>query len=414
MKHKTLVIDHGSNTTKFGFTGTDCCTEINELITVAGRYSSPYVNIYSGQRSIFVGKDAKRMRGLLHLDWPIQKNTISNWDSMEQIWKWIFDPDHELKHKPSDFNHPILITKSYSPHNKNEYAKIAEIMFEKLNIPSLYTEVGEVLSLYSWNKRTGIVLDSGYQDTRVVPIHESHVIEEAVQRQDIGGMQIDWEYVRRCRDRGYSFVTATERDIVTDIKEKLFYVALDYDTEQAKYKTTKSMECKYELPDGQQIWIGNERFSSTELIFEPQSFGNRFGIHKALYSCAAQCGSLIDDLLSNVVVCGGNSLLNGFDERLVVEFDRFKRSKKTKEQLNILKMRKQSVINGYLREMCFEERVYDDITTTIQKLCEDWLESKRREKRKYSAFIGGALFASLSNFEELCVNKTDYEENGIR
>ena len=164
--------------------------------------------------------------------------------------------------------HPLLMTHSpFAPITDRE--KMLQIMFETFQVPSMTLAVDAVLALYASGRTEGIVLDSGYGATHAVPSTKGIAIPDAVLRLDLAGDDLTEYLTKILNERN----TAADCDVVKDIKEKLCYVATDFDKELKMADSGTSIEKKYELPDGKSIAVGSERFRCPEALFHPKLAG---------------------------------------------------------------------------------------------------------------------------------------------
>jgi actin len=144
---------------------------------------------------------------------------------------------------------------------------MTEIMFDNFNVPSLFISISAVLALYSSGRTTGIVVDSGSGVTNTVPIYEGYQLPHAIMRMNLAGTDLTQYLQVMLAKLGINFSRETEFEVVKDIKEKLSYIAIDYAEEEKVYTETSTMDKIYQLPDGSNITISQQRFRCPEALF---------------------------------------------------------------------------------------------------------------------------------------------------
>ncbi|VAI35792.1 unnamed protein product [Triticum turgidum subsp. durum] len=360
------------------------------------------------KRKFYVGQELEFRRDHMEVISPMKDGTVTDWDVVDNIWNHAFR--RRLLINPEE--HPMLIAEP-SINSAQQREKAAELMFEKYKVPALFLAKNAVLTSFASGRATSLVVDSGGGSTVVSAVHDGYVLQKSVATSPIGGEFLTDCMMKSLESKGvvirprYSFKkkevspgdykvvdldfpNTTDsyrlyhmRAIASDIKETVCRVP-DTPFDEVAYANVPTTS--YELPDGQTIEVGAERFKIPDILFNPflSQEQNKFiassvdainnnNNNKVLESVNRCDVDIRKELLSSILLSGGSSSILQLKDRLEKEV---------------------------LEESPQNARV-------------KVLASGNSTERRFSVWIGGSILASLGSFQQMWFSKAEYEEHGV-
>jgi actin-related protein len=341
-----------------------------------------------------------------------------NWKDLEEMWRHCF---FSMKCTGED-RRILLVEPPMNPKSHRE--RMTHIMMEKYQVSDMHMTQDTVLSLYAAGRTTGCVVKSGYSQTTCQPIYEGYTLPHAATTSPYGGASVTHLLKQLLELRGYTFRSKDVWNLdVREIKESVCFVK-QKDDDGGDDRTGEATHTS-STNDHLVVAVGRERHLCTEALFQPSLFyvaqcwsfifsqystqripsegdttageertlvrtlpyfllrrvwsfayGDKvdtgMSVQNRALDSIMQCEADIrTDLLCNVVLSGGNTMFDGFAERL------------EKELFTLAPPQQRKHVKVVAPPF-----------------------------RKYSSWIGGSIVSSLSTFSGMWISDAEYNDSG--
>ncbi|KAH9416342.1 Actin-like 6A [Dermatophagoides pteronyssinus] len=431
-----IVFDVGSFSTKVGYAGEDAPkSEIPSIVAIhdapsklaaeMDRVDSGSSSTGSKERRFYIDTTQVNVaRPGQEIKTFLRDGMIDDWDLFEKMLDYIY-----ARHIMSESSqHPVMFSE-VSWNSKKCREKITEIMFEKYNVPAFYLAKNAMLVAFSVGRPSGIVFDSGADHTAAIPVYEGYVIEKAIKRNHFAGEFITslcYKHLNEMKVEVNPYYMIKSKQpvepgqpaiwnkrqiadgltnswqnymLLSEIRNYKASVLKVYDTKYDLNEAEKYYDpINYHFPDGYNMDVSlndqflipeiffNKSFNISEFIQQQQqtsttcSYSYLSNLPKEwltypdlLLSSVNECDIDIRPLLlSSIILAGGNTLIEGFTDRMTNEM----------------------------------------MATAPKNVRHKVVANNSSTERKYASWIGGSILASLGTFQQLWISKLEYDESG--
>uniref|UniRef100_A0AC35TZ93 Actin n=1 Tax=Rhabditophanes sp. KR3021 TaxID=114890 RepID=A0AC35TZ93_9BILA len=400
-----LVFDAGSHSFRAGYAGEEIPSiDIPSFIGVRNNDEHSINGLKTTRETFIGGSEVYTPRKETEIRTYMKDGLIEDWDLFEKVLDHVYDRSLGIESR----YHGVLMSEAPWV-SKEKREKLTELMFEKYNVPAFFTIKSPVLAAFSNGKSTGLVVDSGASQTYAAPVYDGYCLTQAVVRSNIGGDTIVDQFEKHFEKEGIEIVApykiATKQETSTGEKAKWVEKKFDYQVTESFEKFMKKQviedvaasalhlidnienenlealtSYEYGFSTGLNHEFKSERYKIAESLFNLKYLQAEDSIKETLLdipsvvvtSCSMADIDMRHQLYSNVMVTGGNSLIEGFSERLNHGL--------AVKNSQTIKIRVQGQ------------------TTVLE--------------RKFGTWIGGSISASLGSFQQLWISKMEYDESG--
>ncbi len=319
LRGKPIVLEFGSAFTRIGFSSEDAPRIVKPTIVGYNDVVSKNDNLTSilteTNKQAFVGIAAIEKRKELEIVYPIKNRKINDMQALKVMIQYAIERDLSI----TPDLHAAIVILPY-PISEEEKEEITKMLLDDLNFPGVYVSSSENMPLYSIGRTTGIVVDSGYEKTDIIPILDGKIITKAVKSLNIGGYHVTNKLRESLREQDFTYTDEEDKffGAARNIKENLCYVALNADKEIELASKVSGMRKIHKLPNGEKYIVELQRFLATEILFQPEMIDlKEKPLHEQIIDSIQSCDTKNQSSLwSNIVIAGGNSILPGYHARL--------------------------------------------------------------------------------------------------
>ena len=360
-----IIIDLGSSEIKAGFFD-NSSPKIRLKNIIGDSLSKRNNSLINKSKEHYISSECDKYYNDLTIRYPIQRGVFIKDDDIQLIFEYILTQlglnTQQMK------EHPLLITEPINNKLSNS-EKISEILFEKMNIPSLIFAKQPLLSLISLGYSTGVVLESGSDITQSCVSYEGYLIENSFYRYDYGGKDISniLKILLKQNNPNINSNVFDNIKVINEIKEKQCYIK----TLKDENEDFVSIPSDYILPDGNKLVLNDEKILAPEILFNNKLiFAEYLTFHEMVINSINKVDiNIKNKLYKTIILSGGNTKFKGIEEKM---------------KTNI----------SYLMPRGVDIKIRTQINPEL------------------NCWNGGNIIASLNTFNKMLVNKKEWDECG--